>query len=167
MAANGSGATSQAGLIADRLREWHGVSKVRADCGVGIALATAGRQFLHLHSDESAELRLTRPVVERLGAVLGSLGTVAIQPRGEWITVRLETGSDVGLVVSLASVAIKANATALAPGGGVPCSAAAGGIPPERLAKLFTAGPGGSPMPLSQFPLLTRGAPREDAERSG
>jgi hypothetical protein len=123
---------------------------------VGTAFATAGRQFLHLHSDDSAELRLTRPVVGRLGAVLSSSGRVAIQPGGEWITVRLDTGSDVGLVVSLASVAIKANGTALAPGGGAPCSAAAGGIPPERLARLITAGPGGSPMPLSQFPFLPR-----------
>ncbi|GAA2444831.1 hypothetical protein GCM10010191_71890 [Actinomadura vinacea] len=162
MAADGSGGTSHSGRIADRLSAWPGVSKVRADCGVGYALAAKGVQVMHLHTGDEAELRLTRPVVERLGAALADSGRVTIQPGGEWISVRLETGSDIALVVSLASVAIKVGVAAA----GVPrsaaarhrgpCSAAAGGIPPDRLAALMTAG-GGSPMPLGQFPLLPKG----------
>ncbi|XVQ08001.1 luciferase family protein [Spirillospora sp. CA-255316] len=167
MAADGSGGTSHAGRIADRLSAWPGVSKVRADCGTGVALAAQGVQVIHLHTGAEAELRLTRPVVQRMGGALADSGRVTIQPGGEWISVALETGSDVALVVSLASVAIKAGvAGAGTPAGSasraaarlrVPCSLAAGGLPPDRLAALVTAG-GGSPMPLSQFPLLPRGA---------
>jgi hypothetical protein len=133
-----------------------------------VALAAAGVQVIHLHTGAEAELRLTRPVVDRMGAALADSGRVTIQPGGEWISVSLDTDSDMALVVSLASVAIKAGvAVAGTPAGPasraaaarlrVPCSLAAGGLPPDRLAALVTAG-GGSPMPLSQFPLLPRGA---------
>jgi hypothetical protein len=125
-----------------------------------VALAAGGVQIMHLHGGGVAELRLTRPVIDRLGTALADSGRVAIQAGGEWILVGLDTDSDLSLVASLASVAIKACAADRAAGGAGPrsrgpCSAAAGGLAPERLAALFTAG-GGSPMPMSQFPLLHR-----------
>jgi hypothetical protein len=127
----GSGRTSYAGRIADRLETWSGVSKVRADCGVGVALQASGNQIVHLHTDSEAELRLTRPVVERLGDTLTASGQVAIRPGGEWVVVRLDTDSDVALVISLASVAIKANTTGCtAPRAHSPCGAAV--RPPSR-----------------------------------
>ncbi|GAA3984299.1 hypothetical protein GCM10023085_78050 [Actinomadura viridis] len=130
MAADGSGATSPAGLVADRLDAWPGISKVRADCGVGLALAAEGIQIIHLHSGDEAELRLTRPVVDRLGEALAGSGRVTVHPDGDWITVRLDTDSDVALVVSLASVAIKAGAgDAAAPRSRTPCGAAPAGGP--------------------------------------
>lgn len=134
MAASGSGATTNAGRLAARIEAWPGVSAVRADCGVGIALAAGGGQIMHLHTGDEAELRLTRPVVERLGAALAESGRVAIRPGGDWIAVRLDTDSDLSLVMSLASVAIKANSDPLrgsaAPS---PCGmAVAGGRRPPR-----------------------------------
>ena len=140
------------------------MSKVRADCGTGVALAAHGVQVIHLHTGTEAELRLTRPVVDRMGATLAESGQVAILPDGEWVSVRLDTDSDVSLVVSLASVAIKAAAASRgAARSRVPCSAAVAGLPPDRLAALVTAG-GGSPMPLGQFPLLPRRTRRRLAD---
>jgi hypothetical protein len=107
----GSDRTSYAGRIADRLEAWPGVTKLRADCGIGLALQVGGNQFVHFHTDDEAELRLTRPVLERLGEALAASGRVAVRPGGEWVAVRLDTDSDMALVVSLASVAIKANTT--------------------------------------------------------
>ncbi|MFI0356672.1 luciferase family protein [Actinomadura sp. 9N407] len=160
MAADGSGATSHDVRIAERLAAWPGVTRERADCGTGVALAAGGVQIMHLHGGGAAELRLTRSVIDRLGPALADSGRVAIRPGREWIVVGLDADSDRSLVISLASVAIKACVPDPASGGAAPrtwapCSAAAGGIPPERLAALVTAG-GGSPMPLSQFPLLHR-----------
>ncbi|WP_433324045.1 luciferase family protein [Spirillospora sp. CA-294931] len=122
MAVNGSGLTSNAGRIADRISAWPGVTRARADCGVGVALVSGGRQIMHLHGDDEAELRLTRAVVDRLGCTLAECERVEIRPGGEWITVRLDTDSDVALVVSLASVAIKATATDQGP---APCGVGA------------------------------------------
>ncbi|MEU6041341.1 luciferase family protein [Actinomadura sp. NPDC047616] len=152
----GSGKTSHAGRIAARLAAWPGVSKVRADCGIGIALQAGGRQIVHLHCDDEAELRLTRPVVERLGGALAESGRVAIRAGGEWVAVRLDTDSDVALVVSLASVAIKANTTPSPPPSpppskaSSPCGAAV--RPPSaahtgRLRRLAAVIPGAGPRP--------------------
>ncbi|WP_067468800.1 luciferase domain-containing protein [Actinomadura macra] len=81
---------------------------------------------MHLHTGDEAELCLTRPVVERLGGALTDSGRVLIRPGGDWICVRLDTDSDMAMVVSLASVAIKAH-TRPPTGGGrrlTPCGAA-------------------------------------------
>ncbi|TDD96098.1 luciferase family protein [Actinomadura rubrisoli] len=108
MATGGSGSHSNAGRIVARLRTWPGVSVVRADCGVGVALCAGGRQIMHLHGGDEAELCLTRPVVDRLGGALADSGRALVRPGGDWVAVRLDTDSDLAMVMSLASVAIKA-----------------------------------------------------------
>ncbi|MFC4913601.1 luciferase family protein [Actinomadura gamaensis] len=137
MAANGSGATAavggdarpagrraaggNGGRLLEQVGSWPDVSVVRADCGFGRALATGGRQVLHLHGDE-AEFRLTRPVLDRLGEALAGTGRVRVRPGGEWVAVRLDTDSDLALALALTSVAIKATAAVRDAG---PCGAAA------------------------------------------
>ncbi|MBO2452727.1 DUF5519 family protein [Actinomadura barringtoniae] len=115
------------------------MAKVRADCGMGVALTAGGSQIMHLHTDDEAELRLSRPVIERLGGVLTESGRVRIKPDSEWIAVRLDTDSDMALVVSLASVAIKASTAAdIAPHSYAPCGAARA-APEGTLRRLTTA----------------------------
>nr|WP_307797195.1 luciferase family protein [Actinomadura barringtoniae] len=139
VAAHGNGSISLAGRIVDRLNSWPGVAKVRADCGMGVALTAGGSQIMHLHTDDEAELRLSRPVIERLGGVLTESGRVRIKPDSEWIAVRLDTDSDMALVVSLASVAIKASTAAdIAPHSYAPCGAARA-APEGTLRRLTTA----------------------------
>ncbi len=109
-----------------RLRGWPGMSVVRADCGVGVALSAGGSQIIHLHGGDEAELCLTRPVVDRLGGALRESGRVSIRPGGDWVAVRLDTDSDVAMAVSLASVAIKAAAGPARAGTRIaPCAVAA------------------------------------------
>lgn len=127
MATGGSGSNANAGRIVARLRTWPGVSVVRADCGVGVALCAGGGQFIHLHCGDEAELCLTREVVDRLGGALADSGRVTLRPGDDWIAVRLDTDLDMAMVVSLASVAIKAhadpppvNGTRIAPCGSAP-----------------------------------------------
>lgn len=112
---------SNADRVVAKLTSWPAVSVVRADCGHGVGVRVDQRQVLHLHNGDEAELRLTRPVIERLGDTLLDSGRVAVQPGGDWVRIPLTTESDVALVVSLTSVAIKAAAAEpVSPCGAVP-----------------------------------------------
>ncbi|RFU40112.1 hypothetical protein DZF91_18825 [Actinomadura logoneensis] len=110
------------GRLLEQVGSWPDVAVVRADCGLGSALAADGRQVLHLHGGDEAEFRLTRPVLERLGAALAGSGRVRVRPGGEWVAVRLDTDSDMALALSLTSVALKATTGTRAPS---PCGALA------------------------------------------
>ncbi|WP_242911285.1 luciferase domain-containing protein [Actinomadura terrae] len=130
MATGGSGTVSNAGRVVARLREWSGVSVGRADCGVGVALCAGHGQFMHLHTGDEAELCLTRAVLDRLGGALADSGRVLVRPGGDWVAVRLDTDSDVAMVVALASVAIKAHTPPTARGTRTtPCPAASPSLP--------------------------------------
>ncbi|GLY78912.1 luciferase family protein [Actinoallomurus iriomotensis] len=103
---------SLAGRLTAQLDAWPAVRAGRAGCGVGTGFSPAQRveaQIVHLHGGDEAELHLTRPVIARLGDALLKSGRVAVTPGGDWVRVRLDTESDVALVMSLASVALQAN----------------------------------------------------------
>ncbi len=102
---------SLAGRLTTQLDTWPAVRADRAECGVGTGFSAGasrpGTQIVHLHGGDEVELYLTRPVVARLGDALLSSGRVFLTPGGGWVRVRLDTESDVSLVMSLASVAIQ------------------------------------------------------------
>ncbi|WP_460344172.1 hypothetical protein [Actinoallomurus acanthiterrae] len=95
--------------VFEELRGWRALRECRADCGGGRALAVGASQVLHLHGGE-AVLRLTWPVIRRMGVAL--LECAAVKPgyRADWVRIRLDGDGDVRLLVALVSVAIKANA---------------------------------------------------------
>jgi hypothetical protein len=74
-------------------------------------VGTRAGQILHFHDEDHAHLRLTRPVIDRLRDVLAQCG-IDVTPDDDWIGMRLETPSDITLLVMLVSVAIKANSSA-------------------------------------------------------
>lgn len=114
---------SQAGRVIALLSAWPTVRADRADCGVGIGLGTATGQILHFHDEAYADLRLTRPVIDRMHEVLTQSGRVLLLPNDDWIGLPLETSSDTSLLVALVSLAIKANTGAAAASQSVsPCS---------------------------------------------
>lgn len=118
---------SLAGRLTRQLDAWPAVRAGRAECGLGTGFSAAhrsGRQVVHLHGGDEAELRLTRPVIDRLAAALRESGRVSVSPGGDWVRVRLDTESDVRLVMSLASVAIKASGPDSPDGASSPCHAA-------------------------------------------
>lgn len=119
--------TAHAGRVISQLSTWSAVRASKADCGVGIAIGTRTRQFVHFHDDDVAELFLTRAVIERMHDVLADSGRVLIRPGDDWVQIRLEADSDVALVVTLASLAIKASdavPSAAAASRHAPCGAA-------------------------------------------
>lgn len=66
-------------------------------------------EILRLTDGSSAQLKLTCPVIHRWGAVLADCEQVRPSADQEWVTVQLDGARDVELLLSLVSVAIKAN----------------------------------------------------------
>lgn len=114
--------------VFEELRGWPALAVRRAECGEGPALAAGDRQLLHLHSGDQAALRLTWPVIQRMGAALLACDSVTLAHHEDWLRVRLDSASDGKMLVSLVSVAIQANA---AHGGETRCGVGACG-PPSR-----------------------------------
>jgi hypothetical protein len=103
--------TSPAARVMAQVETWPGIIRVRADCGVGQALAVEGSQIIHLHHDNTVEVRLGRPVIARMGEALLASEQVAIRPYGhagsDWVGVCLQVPADERLAMALASVAIQ------------------------------------------------------------
>jgi Family of unknown function (DUF5519) len=101
------------GRLTRQLDAWPAVRAGQAECGLGTGFSTAhraGTQIVHLHGGDEAQVYLTRPVIARLGDALLESGRVMVSEGGDWVRVRLDTESDVALTMSLASVAIQADA---------------------------------------------------------
>ncbi len=102
---------SPAARLLSQVETWPGVSRARAECGVGHALAVRGTQILHVHSESAVELRLGRPAIDRMGEVLAHSGQAEIRSSGDhgedWVGIRLYVAADEALAVALASVAIQ------------------------------------------------------------
>lgn len=103
---------SFAGRAVEQLRRWPSLTLCRTGSGAVRGLALGTRQIMHLHDENEAELYLTAPVIRRMREALLESGRVAVEPGGDWVRVGLDSDSDVQLLISLVSVAIKANATA-------------------------------------------------------
>ncbi|WP_157996072.1 luciferase domain-containing protein [Thermomonospora amylolytica] len=98
--------------VLDQVRGWPALRVCQAECGTGRALAVGARQIVHFPSENEAEVYLTGPVVHRMREVLLRCGPVLPEPPGPWIRLRLGGDSDAELLISLISVAIKANTAA-------------------------------------------------------
>ena len=86
-------------------RPWPNVTVHKADCGRGAALVSAGCQVAHLHGGDEAELLLGERSLARLRPVLLESGRARTD--GGSVLLRLGGESDVRLLLSLLSVAIK------------------------------------------------------------
>lgn len=99
---------STAERVAAQLAAWPGLETGRPSCGVGRGFAYRGAQILHLHSGDEADLRLSRPFIDRLDRVLTEGGQVTVRPGDDWVTVHLDTDTAGALLISLTSLAIQA-----------------------------------------------------------
>jgi hypothetical protein len=100
---------SPAGQVIALLSAWPTVRTGAADCGVGVGIGTHAGQILHFHGENYADLLLTDPAIGRMHEVLARSGQIFMAPGDDWIGLRLDTPSDTALLVTLVSVAIKAN----------------------------------------------------------
>jgi hypothetical protein len=90
------------------LLTWPGLSAAPAPCGTGTAVLADGEEIAHFHSERQADLNLGRPAIERLHEELGHSTALRLIPGSGWVSVVLGGSRDADLVVTLASVALRA-----------------------------------------------------------
>ncbi|BFO19511.1 DUF5519 family protein [Streptomyces sp. KM77-8] len=93
----------------ERLLTWPDLSACSPGCGTGQALRTARDEIVHFHSARDVDLHLTQRAVQRLHYDLGGSSAIQLVPGSSWVTVHLDCSTDVDLLLSLVSVALKAH----------------------------------------------------------
>lgn len=91
----------------ERLLTWPDLTACPADCGTGHALRTARDEIVHFHSARDVDLHLTRRAIQRFHYDLGGSSAIQVVPDSDWVTVHLDCATDVDLLLSLVSVALK------------------------------------------------------------
>lgn len=89
------------------LRSWPALAV--SDTKKGVAVAVSGMEILRLTGRDAVRLRLTAPVIGRLGWPLRACGQVQAGPGDAWVTVQVEAEPDLDLLLALTSVAIQAH----------------------------------------------------------
>ncbi|MFF0160779.1 luciferase family protein [Streptomyces sp. NPDC005263] len=92
-----------------RLADWPDLVEARPSCGTGRALRCDGAEIAHFHSGRKADVHLSAPAIWRLRADLKGSTALRLVPGSAWVTVRLECESDIDLLLTLVSVALKAH----------------------------------------------------------
>ncbi|MFG3495862.1 luciferase family protein [Streptomyces sp. NPDC047928] len=93
----------------DRLAVWPALSRGHARCGAPHCLCAAGgTEIVHFHGDHEADVHLTHHMIAKLRPVLRGSSALRLSPASGWVTVRLETGSDIDLLATLVSAALLA-----------------------------------------------------------
>ncbi|WP_438295073.1 luciferase domain-containing protein [Streptomyces sp. HUAS TT7] len=65
--------------------------------------------MVHFHSGFAADLHLTHTAIERLRPELRHSTAIRLKPGSAWVTILLDCDSDVDLLLTLVSVALKAH----------------------------------------------------------
>lgn len=93
----------------ERLHAWPDLSAGRPSCGTGPALRSVHGEIVHFHSDRDVDLHLTGRAIERFASDLQGSTAIHLVPGSRWVTVRLDCDTDVDLLLSLVSMALKAH----------------------------------------------------------
>ncbi|MEU3661113.1 luciferase family protein [Streptomyces sp. NPDC032940] len=93
----------------ERLHAWPDLTRGPASCGTGRALRSAHDEIVHFHSDRDVDLHLTHRAIERFQYDLGGSSAIHLVPGSRWVTVHLDCDTDVDLLLSLVSIALKAH----------------------------------------------------------
>ncbi|MFI6595912.1 luciferase family protein [Nonomuraea sp. NPDC050536] len=91
------------------LRSWPALAA--HDRRGGVTFSVDGTEILRLAGDDRAQLRLTIPAIDRLQPQLEASGQVSACADKAWVAMKIEAEPDLDLLLSLTSVAIKANTT--------------------------------------------------------
>ncbi|MFJ2905789.1 luciferase family protein [Streptomyces sp. NPDC091279] len=92
-----------------QLETWPDLSPCPAGCGTGRALRSTRDEIVHFHSDRDVDLHLTDPAIARLHHDIAESTAIRMVPGSRWVTVHLDCDTDVDLLLSLVSVALKAH----------------------------------------------------------
>ncbi|MGI5456398.1 luciferase family protein [Streptomyces sp. CA-249302] len=92
------------------LEAWPDLTPCPTSCGTGRALRHARNEIVHFHSDRDVDLHLTTQAIQRLHYDFAESTAIRMVPGSRWVTVHLDCDTDVDLLLSLVSVALKAHA---------------------------------------------------------
>ncbi len=118
-----------------QLESWPDLVSGPPRCAVGRSYGTpgapgkAGYELVHFHSDDAADVCLTRAAVDRLRPQLTHNTAIRVRPGASWVTVLLDGDMDIALLLTLVSVGLKAHDDALALRGAPGPSGRAAGCP--------------------------------------
>ncbi|WKX69253.1 luciferase family protein [Streptomyces sp. XD-27] len=90
------------------LAGWPALSRGSAGCGARHCLCAGGREIVHFHDGNEVDVHLTHDMIHRLRPALRTSSALQLPAASGWITVRLETGSDIDLLATLVSAALLA-----------------------------------------------------------
>ncbi|MEU9354860.1 luciferase family protein [Streptomyces griseoloalbus] len=93
----------------ERLLTWPDLTACPAGCGTGQALRSTRDEIVHFHSSRDVDLHLTHRAIQRFHYDLGGSTAIQLLPGSCWVTVHLDCATDVDLLLSLVSVALKAH----------------------------------------------------------
>lgn len=99
----------------ERLQVWPDLSAGPASCGAGRALRSVHSEIVHFHSDRDVDLHLTESAIRRFHHDLQESTAIRLVPGSDWVTVHLDCDTDVDLLMSLVSAALKAHQAGSAP----------------------------------------------------
>ena len=105
-----AGAGSFADRAVEQLRDWPALEVCRAGEDLTVRTPEGGAEVARVRGPDEVELRLTWPVIQRLGDVLTEDGRVRVEIGSDWVRLRLHGASDVRLLVLLVSLAIREQA---------------------------------------------------------
>ncbi|MFE0513269.1 luciferase family protein [Streptomyces sp. NPDC058964] len=91
-----------------QLATWPDLRQAVPSCGLGRALSSDRGEIAHFHSERDVDLHLTDRAVRRFAKDLNGSGAIRVVPGSQWVTIRLDAASDVDLLMTLVSVALKA-----------------------------------------------------------
>ncbi|MFJ6793455.1 luciferase family protein [Streptomyces sp. NPDC091268] len=92
----------------ERLMGWPALSEGRPPCGTGHGLNSGSQEIVHFHGEHEADVHLTRAMITKLRPALARSTAVRLRTGSEWVTVRLDIGSDIDLLATLVSAALQA-----------------------------------------------------------
>ncbi|GAA2860732.1 hypothetical protein GCM10010517_19390 [Streptosporangium fragile] len=93
--------------VAAQLISWPDLAVKRTRRGLGFR--ASGREIVRMSGDDTAELLLTEPVIDRWARVLTDCHRVTPGSDAGWVTMTIDGRADAELFLSLVSVAIKVN----------------------------------------------------------
>ncbi|GAA3764063.1 luciferase family protein [Streptomyces tremellae] len=91
----------------ERLMTWPGLSAGQGYCGTDPCLRAGTRDLVHFHGEHEADVHLTGAMIAKLRPALKNSTALRLRPGSGWVTVRLEAGADIDLLVTLVSAALQ------------------------------------------------------------
>jgi hypothetical protein len=101
----------------EQLELWPDLTSGAASCGAGRALRSVHSEIVHFHSDRDVDLHLTASAIRRFHDDLRESTAIRLVPGSNWVTVHLDCDTDVDLLKSLVSAALKAHQNPPSPAG--------------------------------------------------